>query len=609
MDNYILKLIPDGRESQELVLHPHRLESSILDAVRSTSAYVFCDFKYSGELICDHKEKITNLQMSINGNPVNVVFHPDTGSILFNDFSFGQRIFTECYGFVQIAISFDTPAEPFFLETEYVQVMVRKGKQNDSVRRMVEFVYNHNERLLYGNKLQSKDAVNLEKNLNRTIESQILLLKQISVSFEEQYSYFRINSRFITIPHEHVDSFEKLQYISNRSIQYMVQHPEELQRISGSSGIKIGNNRYQPNKTLITNAVRSFDIYENRCIVGFLKKIIGEIDDIEEKLKNAIAGVPNAPRETDDYVTSSYFIYANTTETLKVILDDVRQLHQKYYDLYSAYSNVLQVKDVIVNSIPKPTHIFMSLPQYRHIYECMVSWFTMGAFTLNAEKFMLSFLRVSALYEVYALSKFIEYFEDSEYRLIVADKKTYTFTGNVLYQNTNCNNFFVFEKGNSRITLYYQPVIYNIDKRTITGIGLYRNTSISFPKYLDDSSTGYYYSPDYLIKYESDSDKGTRYLIADAKFSTVKNVKERQVVPLAYKYLFSISPFDSEDAVVGLCIINGQSDGTNDKITEIYDFSHNPREIFPRATILTLTENSENNKNLHASLLKSVLES
>lgn len=350
MDTYTLKLYPDGREPQELVLRPHRLETSILDAAKATSSYVFCDFKYTGELICENEADISNLQISINGSPINAAYQPDNRTIQFNDFSFGQRIFTECYGFVQISVSFDTPECNHSLETEYIQVMVRKGLQNDSVRRMVEFVYNHNSALLYGSKVFPKDAVGLKEDSYRTLESKVLLLKEMAISFEEQYRYFRANSRFTTVPHEYIDSFEKLQYISRRSIQYMIQHPEELQQIPGNLGIKVGNRRYQPNKTLITYSVRSFDIYENQCIVGFLKTLIDETATIEEELLDAISGVPSNPRETDDYVTSSYFIYINTAETLKVILDDVRQLHYKYFELYAAYSKILDIKGLMIKS-------------------------------------------------------------------------------------------------------------------------------------------------------------------------------------------------------------------------------------------------------------------
>ena len=607
MDDFTLRLQPDGREAQELTLHTHKAEASILDAAKSTSSYVFCDFKYSGKLLCDIPSEIANLQIFVNGNPVNIVFSPADGSIIFNDFSFGQRIFNECYGFVQISVTFDTPGASYELESEYVQVMVRKGRQNDSVRRMAEYVYKHNNALLYGSKVFPKDAAGLKEESYRTLESRVLLLEQMLTVFEENYRYFHANARFTTVPKEYIDNFEKLQYISGRSIQHMAQHPEELQRVAGNTGIKIGNARYLPNKTLINNSVHSFDIYENRYIVGFLQSMINETSAIESELKDAIAGVPNNPRETDDYVTSSYFIYINTAETLRVVLADVRRLRKKYHDLYSAYSKALPVKKLIVQSAPKPTHIFLSVPQYRQIYDCMVSWFAMGAFTLNEQHYMLSFLRISALYEVYVLSKIIEFFCGCEYTLSVAERKTYTFSGRTYYENTTCNNYYVLEKESSKITVYYQPVIYNVDKSSISGIGLYRNTSISFPKSLGEGSTGSYYSPDYLIKYESTNFDGARYLIADAKFSTVKNVKDWHVASLAYKYLFSISPLNSNDLLTGLCIFNGKSDSETDRLTTIYDFSQSPNSITPNATILTITENSENNTEHHISLLKDII--
>ena len=101
-------------------------------------------------------------------------------------------------------------------------------------------------------------------------------------------------------------------------------------------------------------------------------------------------------------------------------------------------------------------------------------------------------------------------------------------------ENKYCKNYFVFQKGESVVTLYYQPVVYNNDKRSVANIGLYRNTSISFPKSLDDDLiTGKYYTPDFIIKIESANGNGAKYIIADAKFSTLDNVKKRQVAALA----------------------------------------------------------------------------
>lgn len=608
MDKYILKLVPEGRETQELQLQPHKLEQSILDVAKSSSSLVFCDLRYSGELSCATPEGISKLCVYINGVLIPSTYSSSNGAITFDDYIFGSRIFTECYGFVQIALTFEENGKPVELESEYIQVMVRKGIQNDSVRRMAEYVYNHNSLLLYGNKIFPKDAAGLKENAFRTLEAKLLLLKQIAIVFKDTYKYFQTNSKFSTTTKEYVDNFEKLQYVSQRSIQYMAQHPEELYHVPGNSGIKFLGKYYQPNKTLITKTVPSFDIYENQFVVSFLKSLIGEISSFERDLNDALSKLPTSPKETDNYVTSSYFVYVNTTETLRVTLADLQKLHEDFNKLFFTYSKILPVKNILVKAPPKPTHVFMSIPHYRHIYDCAVSWYKMGAFTLNEQHYMLSFLKTSALYEVYILSKITDFFLEREYSIEHIERKTYLFSGKTLYENTYCNNYFVFQNGESKVTLYYQPVVYNSDKRSIANIGLYRSTSISFPKSLDDDhNAGRYYTPDFILKFESIGCEGVKYVIADAKFSTLESVKRRQVASLAYKYLFSISPLDPKDSIVELCIVNGQSNSEDDEITNVYDFEFPGNNIMPFAEILTLTENKENNSNIHFSLLDNIL--
>ena len=85
------------------------------------------------------------------------------------------------------------------------------------------------------------------------------------------------------------------------------------------------------------------------------------------------------------------------------------------------------------------------------------------------------------------------------------------------------------------------------------------------------------------------------------------NVKKRQVAALTYKYLFSISTFNSNDSITELCILNGQSNNQEDAITNIYDFAFQGNAIMPFAEILTLTENKESNSDLHFSLLNNLL--
>lgn len=605
MDELVLRLLPNNQEPQELVLQQHRLSSSILDTANATSAYVFNDYKYRAQLV-NNSGEISNLIFLLNGQEVGITYSPDNGMISFQDYSFGQRIFLECYGFAQITIIFDDKyGNQQIRDTEFIHILVRKGRQNDSVRRMTEYVYEQNAELLNGNRTIPKDVSGLKESARKTIESHILLLEQISAVYEENYRYFKMNSRFLTIPKERIDHFEKLQYVSRNTLQYIAQHPEELQQIHHSSGIRIGNYRYQPNKTLITDNEKSYNIYENRVVLGFLLFLLHEIERIQKELSAIISRVPQKLMETNGYVTSAYFIYAKTLETVKVLLNDVQKLHQKFTSLYYLYAKALPIKPENLSGIPRFTPLFRAIPQYHQIYDCAIAWFSKGVFTIREEQFMLSFIKISTLYEVYVLTKLINYFRQVGYTLTVADKIPYP-SPSKYYENTYCNNRFIFKNDSGQITLYYQPVIYSTNRQQVSGIGLYRNTSISYPKVQDGISyRGRYYTPDFLIKYEYSGTSAEKYLIADAKFSRLQTIKDREFAELSYKYLFSISPVSPEGEVIGLCIFNGLPEAENqrDSLTNIYDFEL-VHPITPRADVVTLTENAKNNSSLHDTLLR-----
>ncbi len=609
MSELILRLLPENGEPQDLVLQEHQVASSLLDTAKFSTAFVFRDRKYRAQLI-NLNTSIENLRFLVNGEPVNINYLPDSGFITFLDTSFGAQIFTECYGFVQLTIIYnDINGNQFLCDTEYIHVMVRKGRQNDSVRRITEYVYTQSADLLYGKSLP-RETAGLRDNTHKTLESRILLLERIAVVFEENYRYFKTNCRFKTVPREHVDHFEKLQYVSSNTLHYIAQHPEELQPVHHSTGINIGRTFYQPNKTLITDSVKSVDIYENRVILGFLIHLNSEIKRIEQELISITSNVQQQAFEDGDYIASSYFIYANTISSLKIILADIRRLRTKYEHLLFSYSAIFSIKSAsAIISLPRFTHLFKSIQQYHQIYQCAISWFSMGAFSLSEENFMLSFIKMSTLYEVYVLAKIMAFFKSTGYELLNAHKIQYPVSPSSRFRNAHCNNLYVFKKDAGMVTLYYQPVIYSTDMGSLSGIGLYRNNAISFPD-VDAGSimqrrtqaNNPMYTPDFLLKYETEGVTGAKYLISDAKFSTVKNVRTHQVAKLAYKYLFSISPISNADTIIGLCIFNGQSDTETDKSHNIYDFElANP--ISPKAEIVTLTENSTENHALHEILL------
>lgn len=612
MNTFALELYSDQKELQILDLHEHRLESSITDIVRLSENCVFNNHKYTGKLQLNISQPIDKFEFFLNGKFIKTDLAED-GTFKINDSSFGSRLFIECYGYIQLSVKFYIGANLYHLDTDYVPVMVRKGIQNESVRRMTEYVYRNRETLLFKNTPLAKDISGLKDSSRRTVESKILLLQEIGRVFENNYAYFKANSRFTTVQEEYIDHFEKLQCITNSTLQFITQHPDEFQRITSPVGIKIGKHSYQPVRTLITNNVRTYNIYENREILNFLFILLRETGMLLQEIDKLIANISQPPSiESDDYVMSASFMYSSTHETLITIRSDVRKLENKYKTLFSAYKSIFQIdanQKQMLTVASKPTPIFTSVPQYRQIYDCMVKWFKMGVVELYEQEYLLSFLKVSSLYEAYVLLKIINYLTEIEYEMTGSDQIKYQMSRNALYENTSCNNLYVFKRGERKVSVYYQPVITtDPDKNQENGMGLYRNTTIPFPKESNSSNAkGTYYTPDFLIKSENTFSNSTKYIFIDAKFSTVESVRKYQVAELVYKYLFSISPIKSADKIIALLIINGQSEKMEDNYFNIYDSEYTPEEIVPHAKILTLTENNIDNIESHMNLFKKTI--
>jgi hypothetical protein len=592
--DYSLVLLPHSRPAMIVPLFADVGEPLTIDDVSESTNAIFSDLTYTAQVIGLEADSIDQIQFYVNGDPVDCVIR--SGNIYFpiKNGMGQQRIFLDCYGFVDISIVISLKTgEEIHLHTGYIAVLVHKGALNDSVRAMVEYVYTHQEELLLNGEARAKDYADLRDGGRKSLESQIMLANEIASVYESSYGYFKANCRFKMCSHEMVDQFEKLQQVTPGTLQYITQHPEQLRQVIGIAGVRVRNCTYQPNKTLVTQNIYSTDIYENQVIVSFLKQMVLSTKELNSKIDQIIDNFPADSESKDEYIYSSYFIFAHTKKILEEDKRVITKLTDRFQQLWTIYQHTLQTTGVILNCPPKPTAVFLSVPQYNRIFVRIHQWFTFGIYNFSQEKFMLSLIKISLLYETYLLTKFIQYFKGQGLKLTEAKPCHYPTHERWKYQNTQCNNTFIFSDSQQIITLYYQPVIFDSDKSSVNQIGLYRNNTISFGTDEDVERKGHYYVPDFLIKISRECT--SKYILCDAKFSTTGNALSRYFPNLAYKYLFSVSPVAENDVISGLCVINGR-ELSGCRITTAYDKQLEGQHITPFAEVLSLAEGIENEK-------------
>lgn len=595
MSTCSLTLYPYGKQPFSVGLAENDGRKGSIEQIitKTTDVCIFSDLSYELALSCGETSSAREVDVYIND-----VYEPsvyNNGRILFPDKrTSDRRIFMDCYGFVEITlVVYDTDGNEHQYSTEYLPVLVRRGELNDAVKAMVSYVYSNQEALFLNGEPRARNPANLKESGYQNLSAQIILAEEIAAIYESSYGYFKANSRFRIDKVSKIDRFERLQYVTPATVQFIATHPEELRQINGSSGIRIGNRVYQPEKALSMQNERSYDIYENRVVLGFIRKMIDSVNELYAHSRSLLDQIPGNEDYSAEYIYSSFFMFTETRRMLENGLDRLKNLRIKFAHLWTMYSSALKIQPEAMLSEPQPSHIFISVPQYNRIFVQIHKWFRFGIYDFTKESFMLSFIKISSLYEGYLLTKMIAYFRDRGYALENVKKCVYPTKRNWKYKNTNCSNTFIFKNDQHKLTLYYQPVVFDTDESGVNGIGLIRNNSIPvFTRDNDDNRAGgHYYSPDYLIKVEDDS--SARYLILDAKFSDFVCVRRHHVKDLAFKYLFSMSPIRPTESVAGLCLIYGKCN-SSEQMQSAYDKCLPGQQIMPATELLPLIEGVAN---------------
>lgn len=600
MSTESLTVLPYGKPPFTIELTEDNGHRGIVERIiRSStdSVSIFSDLSYEFTLNCDNMSEIEDVRVFINDTFEPSVF--TDGKITFpENGNRYKKIFLDCYGFVELGIALlfrDGHERDLF--SEHIPVLVRRGELNSSIKAMVDFVYEHQESLLLNGEPKPRDMTGLKANGYKSLSAQIILADEIATIYEASYGFFRANSRFRIEKEATTTRLEQLQYMTPATLEYISSHPEHLRPTVGNVGIRIGKRSYHPIKTLSLQNVSTRNIYENRVILGFLWKMVDEMDVLSNECSKLICRIPQKEDYDTEYVFSSFFMFSETKKSLEIAKQEIAQLHDRFVQLIALYSDALSIDrrqldrhPEDIGAPPRPTGAFLSVPEYNKVFIRIHKWYNFGIYDFAKEAFILSFLKLSSLYESYLLVKLINFFTDSGYA-VKSSKYSYPVFEKWKYKNTKCDNTFYLSNGCRQIVLYYQPVLFDTDKGKFNGIGLYRNNSINI--HSEEYDGGHYYVPDFLIKFD-DGDTH-KYLIIDAKFSDFNTVRKYHIKDLAFKYLFSVSPLSNMDSIDGLCVIYGKC-SEKGQLVSAYDKQLDGQPIKPFADILPLLEGISQNE-------------
>lgn len=451
--------------------------------------------------------------------------------------------------------------------TKYIPILIKRGSQLYQMEEMLQYIYEHQNEMLINGETKGKSSSGLGKSEKKSLSVYLVLLREIVKLYEEQYVYFLKRAKFRIVQETVIRPVEELHRVTTGTLGYLAKHPHELVEIGNSGGIVVGKKHYLPLHTQMKKPMARKDIYENQVVLGFLNYILNQLTGLCQTLQSLWAGIGESGKSREQKLeeeAEEFFIFLPSQQAMKEGLNACHQLKEQVKQLSRSYQTALEMDGSQVRMPPKFTHTFKKVPEYRRVYGAINRWLEYGEYGLHEDQFLLSFLKTPTLYESYVVTRLNQHLKARGWNL--KEQRQFFYEPNMKnwrYQNTTCPNTFVFEKEGlaERLTLYYQPVIYSErDKMTdYNGVDLLR---------LD----AYYYTPDFVLKYQKTPNSKSYYLILDAKFSTYQGLKGKPRVELN-KYFYDIRGRTDECKHLGVWFLYGKctSEDYNSNLTAGHD--------------------------------------
>ena len=371
------------------------------------------------------------------------------------------------------------------------------------------------------------------------------LIGRILQVYAQQHRFFEKSARFQLQHHERMTAIARVEAVTYRTLEFIANHPEELMPVKHIAGIRFRGKSYFPRRTVDETHQKTFDIFENRSLIAFLRTILLSVETLEQSF---------ASKDQSAQMTLFHNTVASAFRSRGKLQTQLRRHIAAYLKLFAIDP------PPALKSLPAPTPIFMSSVPYRQIYELMRQWFSAQAPTVSEIRFLLKLSQSSRLYEHYVLLQPLTVFggttEIVKRRIHYADAPKQ-------YRGTDACNVYTFFYRETEITLYYEPFIPAGTSQIPNEVGLVRTMTFEFfpSGYPIGNTNSVCWTPDFVIRLRNET--GTRYWLADAKYSTWPTVVRNYAQEVLMKYLLATAPRNPDDRICGLMLFCGKDQGAD----------------------------------------------
>ena len=371
--------------------------------------------------------------------------------------------------------------------------------------------------------LLTTPAVGKTTRAGKGVAAYLDLIERTAQLYARYHHYFEKSARFRLQEGLRMTSVARVESVTHRTLAFVATHPEELVPTPQATGIRYKGTYYLPARTVDETQFKSYDIYENRCLIGFLKTA----------------------------VAAANALFADLGE------EDRLGLTTQLESLIAVYSRLFGVTDAgELTNLPEPSAIFSASLAYRPFYELMQAWFAFERPTQREVKFYVSVKKSSRLYEYYVLTELLTALGGNpDERRVIAWPKAHD-----KGEEAICNAYR-FIRDDAEVTVWYEPRISAGTAPVTESVGLVRTMTLDFRENGEpfDDPAGAYWTPDFVVRIQTK--EGVRYWIADAKYASWPTVSRFYAADVLLKYWVQTAPANPRECLAGVVLFCGKDRG------------------------------------------------
>lgn len=293
----------------------------------------------------------------------------------------------------------------------------------------------------------------------------------------------------------------------------------------GAGDVFLRGRHYTLKNIDVDQLQNTFDVIENRILLGGLYSIYRRVGDLKTRLE--ILDSSRESFEDDEFESLSRLLLSVTArgmlrrckEVLSVVTELIRLMEQRCAITYDG-----EIPPVMT-AYARSTRI------YRDVFGDLVNWYKLGSPSLDGINFLMKLKSMAKIFELFVLFHLFDELLRQGWRCEFMAPKA-NMAGSV-------PDTITFALGDERLTVTYEPTIVPHTDST-------RHMELADMNHRADDERRYY-TPDFVLRLSRGN--AVRYLILDAKYSRRGSVIKHSLPKLLYKYCNGLAAFDANNGI------------------------------------------------------------